>query len=188
MAGDIKYKDINKDGRITELDMVPMGYPHSPEIVYGFGFSGGWKNFDLSSFFQGIGRTSLFIDARATSPFIDQQNALLQVYADSHWSEDNRDVYALWPRLSETYVENNLQPSNWFLRDASFMRLKTIEIGYSLSRDLISKTGLTKCRVYAIGNNLATFSKFKLWDPEMGGNGLAYPIQRVISVGAQVSF
>lgn len=188
MAGDIKYKDINKDGRITELDMVPMGYPHSPEIVYGFGFSGGWKNFDLSSFFQGIGRTSLFIDARATSPFIDQQNALLQVYADSHWSEDNRDVYALWPRLSETYVENNLQPSNWFLRDASFMRLKTIEIGYSLSRDLISKTGLTKCRVYAIGNNLATFSKFKLWDPEMGGYGLAYPIQRVISVGAQVSF
>ena len=97
-------------------------------------------------------------------------------------------MYALWPRLSETYIENNLQTSNWFLRDASFMRLKTVEIGYSLSRDLISKAGLTKCRLYVIGNNLATFSKFKLWDPEMGGNGLAYPIQRVFSVGAQVSF
>lgn len=188
MAGDIKYKDINKDGKISDLDMVPMGYPHSPEIVFGFGFSGGWKGFDLSAFFQGVARTSLFIDANATSPFINQQNALLKVYADNHWSEDNRNVYALWPRLSETRIQNNLQASNWFLRDASFLRLKSVEIGYSLPDKIIAKAFLEKCRFYVNGNNLLTFSKFKLWDPEMGGNGLSYPIQKVINFGLQISF
>ncbi|WP_274183517.1 TonB-dependent receptor [Flavivirga sp. 57AJ16] len=188
MAGDIKYKDINNDGKITELDMVPMGYPHSPEIVFGFGFSGGWKGFDVSGFFQGVARTSLFIDTYATSPFIDQQNALLKVYADNHWSEDKRDVYALWPRLSETRIENNLKPSNWFMRDASFIRLKSAEVGYTLPDRISSKANITKCRFYVVGNNLVTFSKFKLWDPEMGGNGLAYPIQKVISFGMQLSF
>lgn len=188
MAGDIKYKDINKDGRISELDIVPIGFPHSPEIVYGFGFSGGWKNFDLSSFFQGVGRTSVMLDFSSTSPFIDQQNALLKVYADDHWSEDNRNVYALWPRLSETRVENNMVASTWNLRNAAFMRLKSVEIGYTLPQKLATRGYLTKCRFYITGNNLLTFSKFKLWDPEMGGNGLAYPIQKVINFGAQVSF
>jgi len=188
MAGDIKYKDINKDGKISDLDMVPMGYPHSPEIVYGFGFSGGWKGFDLSSFFQGVARTSLFIDTYASSPFINQQNALLKIYADNHWSEENRDVYALWPRLSETRIENNLKLSNWFIRDASFMRLKSVEFGYSLPQKTIAKANLEKCRFYVNGTNLLTFSKFKLWDPEMGGNGLGYPIQKVVNFGLQVSF
>lgn len=188
MAGDIKYKDINQDGKISDLDMVPMGYPHSPEIVFGFGFSGGWKGIDLSAFFQGVARTSLFIDAYATSPFVNQQNALLKVYADNHWSEDNRDVYAVWPRLSETRIDNNLQASNWFLRDASFLRLKSVEVGYSLPSKIISKAYLEKCRLYVNGNNLLTFSKFKLWDPEMGGNGLSYPIQKVINFGLQISF
>lgn len=188
MAGDIKYKDINNDGRISELDIVPIGFPHSPEIVYGFGFSGGWKNFDLSSFFQGVGRTSVMLNFTETSPFIDQQNALLKVYADDHWSEDNRNVYALWPRLSETRIENNMVGSTWSIRNASFMRLKSVEIGYSLPKELMSKASLTKCRFYVTGNNLLTFSKFKLWDPEMGGNGLAYPIQKVVNFGVQVSF
>ncbi|MDO5969854.1 TonB-dependent receptor [Flavivirga aquimarina] len=188
MAGDIKYKDINNDGKISELDIVPIGFPSSPEIVYGFGFSGGWKKFDLSGFFQGVGRTSVFIDADTTSPFISQQNALLKAYADDHWSEDNRNVYALWPRLSETSIENNLVRSTWFMRNAAFMRLKSVEIGYTLPEKLLSKAKLTKCRFYASGINLLTFSRFKLWDPEMGGNGLAYPIQKVINFGVQMSF
>ena len=188
MAGDIKYKDINNDGKITELDMVPMGYPTSPEIVYGFGASGGWKNFDLSFFFQGLARESFWIDADATSPFVDRQNALLQVYADNHWSEANRDVYALWPRLSETVIENNTQTSNWFMRDGSFLRLKSLEFGYTVPENIASKAKMTNMRVYFSGTNLLTFSKFDLWDPEMGGNGLGYPIQKVYNFGIQVSF
>ncbi|WP_372772937.1 SusC/RagA family TonB-linked outer membrane protein [Mangrovibacterium sp.] len=188
MAGDIKYKDINDDGKISELDMVPMGHPTSPEIVYGFGASGGWKNFDLSFFFQGLARESFWIDAEETAPFIDRQNALLDVYAQNHWSEANRDVYALWPRLSETIIENNTVTSNWFMRDGSFLRLKSLEFGYTFPERIASKAKMTNLRLYFSGTNLLTFSKFDLWDPEMGGNGLGYPIQKVYNFGVQVSF
>ncbi len=193
-AGDIKYKDINRDGKITELDIVPIGYPTSPEIVYGFGLSGGWKKFDLSFFFQGLARESFFIDVRdvdnriSTAPFIGGQGALLKVYADSHWSEDNRDLYAVWPRLSETDIENNQQQSTWFMRDGSFLRLKSVEFGYTLSHGITQKAGITNLRLYFSGTNLLTFSKFKLWDPEMGGDGLGYPVQKVFNLGIQLSF
>jgi hypothetical protein len=187
-AGDIKYKDINGDGKITALDMVPLGYPTSPEIVYGFGFSSGWKGFDFSCFFQGLARESFWIDANATSPFIDGQSALLKAYADSHWSEDNRNLYALWPRLSPTLNTNNLQPSSWFMRDGSFIRLKSVEFGYTLPAKLVSRAKVTNLRLYFSGTNLLTFSKFTLWDPEMGGNGLGYPIQKVFNFGVQLSF
>lgn len=188
MAGDIKYKDINGDGKITELDMVPMGYPTSPEIVYGFGLSGGYKQWDLSFFFQGLARESFWIDASATTPFVDGQNALLKAYADSHWSEENRNLYALWPRLSYQKVENNLKPSTWFMRNGSFLRLKSLELGYTVPVNLVKKIFVKNLRVYFSGTNLLTFSSFKLWDPEMGGNGLGYPVQRVFNLGAQISF
>lgn len=200
-AGDIKYKDINKDGKITELDKVPIGFPTSPEIVYGFGISGGYKGFDLSCFFQGLARESFWIDPTATSPFINYHpssgdtdpgklanNALLKAYADSYWSEDNRNLYALWPRLSETVISNNAQTSTWFMRDGSFLRLKSVEFGYTLPAKIISKAKMTNLRFYFSGTNLLTFSKFKMWDPEMGGNGLGYPIQKVYNFGLQLSF
>jgi len=187
-AGDIKYRDINRDGIISELDRVPLGYPTSPEIVYGFGFSAGYKGFDLSCFFQGLGRESFWIDANSTSPFINGQNALLKAYADDHWSEDNRNIYALWPRLSESLISNNLQTSSWFMRDGSFIRLKSVEFGYTLPAKLISRAKMTNLRFYFSGINLLTFSKFDLWDPEMGGNGLGYPIQKVFNFGVQLSF
>ena len=187
-AGDIKYKDINRDGKITEADMVFLGYPTSPEIVYGFGFSSGWKGFDLSCFFQGLARESFWIDANVTAPFINGQNALLKVYADDHWSENNRNIYAMWPRLSETLISNNLQYSSWFMRDGSFIRLKSVELGYTLPAKIISRAKMTNLRLYFSGTNLLTFSKFDLWDPEMGGNGLGYPIQKVFNFGLQLSF
>jgi TonB-linked SusC/RagA family outer membrane protein len=188
MGGDIKYKDLNGDGKINELDMAPIGYPEDPEIVYGFGMSSGYGPFDFSFFFQGLARESFWIDPDKTAPFLNGQNALMQAYADSHWSEENRNIYAIWPRLSPTTVENNTQPSTWWMRDGSFLRLKSIEFGYSLPKKIISRIHLSQFRIYFSGTNLLTFSKFKLWDPEMGGNGLQYPVQRVFNLGVQVSF
>jgi TonB-linked SusC/RagA family outer membrane protein len=205
LAGDIKYKDINRDGKITELDQVPIGYPTSPEIVYGFGLSTGWKNFDFSFFFQGLARESFWIELNnsfswdsgtqsnkitsvGTTPFINGASALLDAYAGDHWSEDNRNIYALWPRLSDTYVNNNMQTSTWWMRDGSFLRLKSVELGYSLPEKVVSKIYMSGFRIYFSGTNLLTFSKFKMWDPEMGGNGLGYPVQQVFNFGLQVSF
>ena len=188
MAGDIKYKDLNGDGKITELDQAAIGYPTSPEIVYGFGFSMGYKDFDLSCFFQGLARESFWIDVEKTSPFIGNQSALLQAYADSHWSEADRNTQALWPRLSTSVVENNNKKSTWFMQNGGFLRLKSLEFGYRIPKHIIDKAHISDLRFYLSGTNLLTFSKFKLWDPEMGGNGLGYPIQRVFNAGVQLSF
>lgn len=113
---------------------------------------------------------------------------MMQAYADSHWSEENRDIYALWPRLSTVSMSNNTQQSTWWMRDGSFLRLKSLEIGYTLPKNWLTKIYAKNVRVYASGTNLLTFSKFKLWDPEMAGSGLNYPTQRVINAGIQVKF
>ena len=194
-AGDIKYKDINGDMIIDENDQVPIGYPTTPEIIYGFGLTAGYKNFDFSFFFQGSARSSFWIDPVATAPFVsnssltgNNQRALLQYWADSHWSEDNRNIYALWPRLSASANENNQQVSTWFMRDGSFLRLKSVEFGYSLPQKWIRPMSLSNVRFYLSGTNLLLFSKFKMWDPEMAGNGLSYPLQRVFNFGVSVEF
>jgi hypothetical protein len=189
-AGDIKYLDVNHDGEITEADAVPIGNPTTPEIVYGFGFSAGYKNFDISAFFQGLANESFWINVKpysssntgSTVPFASD-GEVLQAYANSYWSEDHRDINALWPRLSPGGNNNDSQTSTWFMRDGSFLRLKQVEIGYSLPQRLQRKLHASSLRIYMNGSNLLCFSKFKLWDVEMGGNGLGYPIQRVFNIG-----
>lgn len=188
-AGDIKYRDVNGDGVINEADMVPIGLPTTPEIIYGFGGSVGFKGFDISAFFQGSGRSSFFIEPNRISPFVTsggEQNGLLNVIANNHWSEDNRNLYAFWPRLSNIQNNNNNQRSTWWMRNGAFLRLKTVEIGYNLPEKTAHKIGLSDCRFYMNANNLFSVSKFKLWDTEMGGNGLGYPIQKSYNIG--VSF
>ncbi|MCA5005455.1 SusC/RagA family TonB-linked outer membrane protein [Sphingobacterium bovistauri] len=196
LGGDIKYRDVNGDGVITTLDRVPIGKPTTPEAIYGFGFTFGYNNFDLSSFFQGSLGSSFFINPTNITPFANDvntaytgtQNGLLQVIADSHWSESNKDVYAFFPRLSTDLVTNNTQTSTWWMRDGAFLRLKSIELGYNFSDKLLNKYKVSNLRVYANGANLLSWSRFKLWDVEMGGNGLGYPIQRVFNVGVSVGF
>ncbi|SHF44066.1 SusC/RagA family TonB-linked outer membrane protein [Pedobacter caeni] len=200
-AGDIKYRDINGDGQITTLDRVPIGNPTTPEITYGGGISAGYKNFDFSVFLQGLARESFFINTAATAPFVnydnpwDQinggrtgENALIKAYADSHWSEENRNIYALWPRLSVVPVENNNQTSTWFMRNGSFLRVKSVEVGYTLPKGLSKRIKAEVFRVYFSGLNLFQFSKFKLWDPEMGTSGMGYPLQKVFNFGLNVNF
>lgn len=195
-AGDIKYRDINGDGIINSYDMVPMGYSSNPEVQYGFGGSFGYKGFDFSIFFQGSSRYSFFLDATNMAPFVEVtqegkkgNRAMLNFIAESVWTETDRDIYAKWPRLSPDVGNlalgnrNNFVRSNYWMRSIGFMRLKSLEIGYSMQ-----EIRGVKPRIYASGTNLLTFSNFKLWDPEMGGNGLAYPLQRVFNVGFQVNF
>ena len=201
-GGDIKYVDVNGDGQITSLDMMAIGHPTIPEINYGFGISMGYKGFDLNVFFQGLARESFFIDPTATAPFRSYvysgedmagkiiQNQVLQVYADNHWSEENKDLYALYPRLSWTGGNaNNEVRSTWWMRDGAFLRLKQVELGYTFKNQrALEKVGISNLRLYASGLNLFTFSKFKLWDVEMGSNGLGYPIQKVFNTGIKLNF
>jgi len=190
-GGDIKYRDVNGDGIISSLDMVPLGLPTTPEIVYGFGLSVGYKKFDISGFFQGSARSSFWIDPSKITPFAlngSSQNGLLKGIADSYWSEDNRNMQAFWPRLSSGINVNNTQVSNWWMRNGSFLRLKTVELGYNFSGKSMDKLGIGSLRVYANGTNLFVISSFKMWDPEQGGNGLGYPLQKVFNFGVNVQF
>lgn len=195
-AGDIKYRDINGDGIINEFDIVPIGYPSNPEIQYGIGGSFGFKNFDMSLFFQGSSRYSFFLNANSMAPFVNVTSggrrgnrAMLNFIKESLWTETNPDEYAHWPRLSPdagaTAVgnANNFVRSNYWMRSASYIRLKSVEAGYRFN-DI---KGVSP-RIYASGTNLFTLSDFKLWDPEMRGNGLAYPLQKVFNLGVQINF
>lgn len=195
-GGDIKYRDLNRDGVIDERDKTFIGFPQVPEIVYGYGFSVQYKNFDISGFFQGQSRVSFFIDPNQVSPFVQSTDSsvpgntqLLKAFADNHWSPANQDIYALYPRLgvNRNDIENNLQPSTWWMRDGSFMRLKSAELGYSLPQSLAKRMGLRNLRVYMNGLNLITWTSFKLWDPELGGNGFAYPVQKVYNLGINLN-
>ncbi len=184
--GDIKYVDVNRDGQIDDRDMVPIGFPAVPEIVYGAGASMGYKDFTFSFFFQGIARESFFIDPQTIAPFINERNAL-EVISENHWSEDNPDPNAFWPRMSTLSVPNNEMMSTWWIRNGSFLRLKSLEMGYNLPGKFLQKFSIEQARVYLNATNLLTISKFKLWDPEMAGNGLGYPPQKMFNLGITLS-
>ena len=200
LPGDIKYKDINGDGVINELDLVPIGYPTTPEINYGFGISAGYKHFDFSIFFQGSARSTFWIDAAAMSPFVlrtrqdennrtlSTENGLAKFITEDYWSETTQNPDSYWPRLSNTIISNNTQRSTQYMQNGDFLRLKSAEIGYAIPDKIAGKIRLSSCRFYLNGTNLLLFSKFKLWDIEMGGNGLGYPLQRVINLGINLSF
>lgn len=181
--GDIKYVDITSqvDGKniVNDNDKHVIGSPTVPEITYGFGGTIRYKKFDFGIFFQGVARTSFILSAGNMAPFGRWNANVAQWIADDYWSESNPNPKAQYPRLSAIGNENNHQNSTYWLRDGSFLKLKSLEFGYSIKY----------LRFYVNGTNLLTFSNFKLWDPEMGGNGYyQYPTQRVFNIGIQFNF
>jgi TonB-linked SusC/RagA family outer membrane protein len=202
-GGDIKYRDVSGDGAISELDRVPIGFPTVPEINYGFGLTVGYRGFDLSFFFQGSARQSFWLNTSGNGriqPFLDGsytgdgndgligENAVLQAIADNYWTESNQNPYAFWPRLATYAIDNNDRTSTWFMQNAAFLRLKSAEIGYSLPQKLTGKFFMSNLRIYVSATNLYCWSPFKMWDPEMAGNGLGYPLQRVVNIGLNIGF
>lgn len=183
-AGDIKYVNVTDeyygmgDNTIDSNDRVPIGNPTTPEIVYGFGPSMRYKNFDFSFFFQGVAKRSIFISGIAPFGSNAQNRNVLKFIADDHWSPDNQDIHAAYPRLTIESHANNSAQSTYWMRNGAFLKLKNAEIGYTYK----------SMRFYLRGSNLLTFSPFKLWDPEQGGgSGLSYPTQRVFNIGFQMT-
>ncbi len=199
-VGDIKYLDVNGDGQIDEQDMVAIGYTNLPEITYGFGATAQWKGWDFNAFFQGVARTSFFLSGSSIRSLFSSGNmeraainsdVYGNVWMSSNTAEENANV--IYPRLSMgsggAGASNNNQNSTWWLRDGSFLRLKSVEIGYSLPQSLLQKTFIKSLRFYVAGNNLLLFSPFKLWDPETGStDGSGYPLNRTFSIGFNANF
>ena len=178
--GDIKYLDLNGDRKVDGNDVTMLGHPTVPELVYGLGASIRYKKFDFSFFFQGVGRVSLLMSDH--HPFVSKAYSgrnMTQWIVDDHWSEADPNPRAAYPRLSDVWNENNTRASSFWIRNGAYLRLKNAELGFTHR----------SFRFYVAGSNLLTFSKFKLWDPELGnGNGLKYPLQRVVKLGVQYNF
>lgn len=190
--GDIKYKDINGDGQVDQYDKVAIGYTTIPEINYGFGLSIGYKGFDASVFFNGVDHVSRQIGGSnlygaSSSPQLTGQ--VFKDVAKNHWTVENQNTNAPYPRLGTTRSNNNVQTSDYWTRDMSFLRLKNAEIGYTFPKKWTKKAGIQALRLYVSGTNLLTFSGFKLWDPELDtAYGTKYPITRNISLGLNINF
>ncbi len=197
-VGDIKYQDINGDGRINTYDRVAIGYTNLPEIIYGFGATAEWKGWDINVFFQGVGHTSFFYGGLSMLPFssgnLERSGINADMY-DNVWKTTNtpeQNAAAIYPRLSISGgagSSNNSQTSTWNLRSGSFLRLKNFEIGYNLPKSVLGKSFIKSFRLYLTGSNLLTFSDFKLWDPEKGNSdGSGYPPAKVVTVGFNANF
>ena len=191
MPGDIKYADVNGDGKIDENDEVPIGATNRPNLIYGFGLSAGWKGFDINILFQGAGKSTFCIEGPTVYPFKngDWGNILTDMANSNRWIlGENENPNAEYPRLSYGGNSNNYRPSTYWLRNGSYLRLKNLEIGYNIPKSLINKIHLNNVRLYFMGTNLITFSNFKLWDPELGStNGQAYPLSRSYTLGLTIN-
>lgn len=181
MPGDIKYRDVNGDGVVNTEDRVMISpYGGMPRIQYGIGLDINYKNIDFGMFFNGSGKRSLMINN--LDPFRSNLNNgdrnVMKFIADNHWSVDDPNPNAKYPRLGLTAesINNNTVASTYWLRNGNFIRLKTLEIGYTFPH----------VRIYANADNVAVWSKFKEWDPELSYN--SYPLQRTINIGAQLKF
>ncbi len=194
--GDIKYVDMNHDGIIDTKDKVRgVGHPYqNPEINYGFGFNVEWKGIYASVFFSGVANTSILLASGNSTfwPFnwgVEKGN-YRTAFLDRWTAEDPRQDVT-YPRLHVGYGNSiNDEPSTWWLRDGSFLRLKNAEIGYVLPEKALKTLRISGLRFYLLGENLAVFDHVKFWDPEQGNRnkGVSYPMSHSFTLGVELDF
>ncbi len=198
MPGDIKYKDVNGDGKIDGNDQVAIGATTKPNLIYGFGIAANWKGLDVNLHFQGAGKSTYFIDGSTVHMFklgdgwgnvlSEMANSNRWISADISGDPATENPNAEYPRLSYGPNSNNYQQSTYWLRNGSYLRLKAVEVGYTLPTQLVNKVHFNTVRIFFVGTNLLTWSAFKLWDPEMGStDGKRYPLSKNLSLGISVN-
>lgn len=189
-VGDIRYKDLNGDGMIDSNDEAPIGYGATPQLVYGLRAGFRYKQFSLAAFFQGIGNVDILLNGEGFVPF--QQGGTrgnLLTIIDDRWTEENQNFNAFYPRMTFGDENMNYRTSSWWVKNGSFLRLKTVDLNYSLNTGFVERYGLKTATVFFQGFNLLTFSEFKVWDVEMGnGRGTNYPQHKTYSLGLQITF
>ena len=186
--GDIMYKDLNNDKVIDGNDRQFLG-TYFPKITYGFSISARYKDFDAVVFLQGVGDVKSFVSGRILGSLYDKDGDPTSIWLD-RWTPTNPN--ASFPRVWNSNSQNDpaATPSSFWVRDASYIRLKNVQIGYTLPARLLSKTGI-KLRVFWTAKDILTFTKFYKWvDPEapLGGNGYTYPMVMVNSLGINLTF
>lgn len=200
LPGDIKYKDVNGDGLINDDDVVPLSYANTPLIQYGFAAELRYKNWTFSAFFEGTGKANFFYGGAGFYPFAGGETGnILSIVADqkNRWTsaeisgiKDTENPSARFPRLSYGNNANNNRASTFWMADASYLRLKNIEVSYRWTNTwLRNNIGMESATISLIGDNLACWDDVKLWDPgQASGNGAVYPLQRSFTLQLNVKF
>ena len=185
--GDMKFKDINNDGKINGDDRIRLDKTNEPTFTGGININVGYKDFDLTILFQGATGGLLYIGTESG----DIGNYLQYSY-DHQWTIDNPS--SVYPRIANrgnTYF-GGTNPNNgktFYLRNNDYLRLKNIELGYNLPANLGKRAGINGLRIYVNALNLITWDKMKIWDPEStSGSGQYYPQARLINTGIRISF
>ena len=190
--GDIRYKDVNGDGLIDDNDRTNIGNPNIPGIIYGATFGIQYKGIELSIFFQGAGNVSTYLTGESAWPFIAGTKTAFENAKES-WSAErfaNGSPISL-PRLTAAPDANrhNYRVSSYWMRDASYLRIKNIELAYSFSNKILEKLSMKSLRVYLNGQNLVTWTQMPYFDPEIpSSNGSVYPMMRVLNFGLNIQF
>lgn len=194
--GDIKYFDIAgnpgadgiisaPDGIININDYTVIGDPLFPQMIFGMNLGMSWKGFDMTMLWQGAGKVSIYLESEMASPFFNGA----KIYKEQldYWTPEN--VNASFPRLTPSPTTNNQQPSSFWVKDGTYLRLKTMELGYTIPASITKKAGVKSLRVYMSGSNLLTFSHLKYLDPELANNRARYYFQqKVYAFGINVAF
>lgn len=186
--GDIRYRDLDGDQMIdAQLDKTRISYGFTPKVFYGFQLGADYKGFDLNVLFQGAEKVGRNIGGNLSIPINNDQGAVFDFHKD-FWTENNRN--AAFPRMTSGANPNSTVASDFWLKDASYLRLKSVEFGYTLPSDLTQRVRIEKLRLFFSGYNLATLIDHMdgIVDPEMGGGGNAFPIPRVFNFGLNVEF
>jgi TonB-linked SusC/RagA family outer membrane protein len=193
--GDVKYVDINGDGKISSDDEVPIGYSNFPEKIFGLSFGADYRGFDFSVLFQGATNVSIAYSRSYTQGFLENRSAM--DYLATSWSEERyqQGLPINFPHFNTGYVNSasNYLNSTLWTQDASYIRLKNAEIGYTIPKKILSKIKISSLRFYANGSNLLTLSKMLPGvDPESAAASITnydpYPVTRVINFGFNVKF
>ena len=193
-VGDIRYKDLNGDGKIDANDEKRIGNGDVPNLTYGFGLNVEWKQWSLGAFFQGVAGADRQLSGDGILPFANSTGAErsnLYEEAENRWTPENPNPHAFYPRLAygQAQNSNNDVPSSWWEKNIDFIRLKTVDFSYTIPKGTLKSIGLKTAKLYVEGVNLLYWSKFKLWDPELNTtNGAVYPNIRNVTFGIQANF
>jgi TonB-linked SusC/RagA family outer membrane protein len=187
-AGDVKYADLNNDGILDERDKkVVSAYNNTPEIMFGINMTANWKGFDLNILFQGAAHRNVMLSGFSTQMFINGNSNLPKYLYDDHWSENNKN--ARYPKAWGADHPINNKTSTFWLFNGDYIRLKDIELGYSIPKNFLTKLGVERLRLYISGNNLFSLNHLPGYDPEKQDGGLNYyPQQKVFNMGLNITF
>lgn len=187
--GDIKYVNVNGDEVVDAGDMTYLGYGNVPEIIYGINGNLAWKNFDLSFLFQGAGHVQVYLNGGVVMPYFNDGN-LPKFWVNEAWSESNQG--ARYPRLEQSthnFPNTDFPTVQTYLYNASYLRLKNIEVGFNFPRKWLNNIRLESVRIYVSGQNLLTFTDVPQIDPEnVNSQGWSYPQMKSFNAGINIQF